>query len=114
MTQFEEKVFNAVKLIPKGKVTTYGAIACYLGIPKGARAIGNALHKNPTPIVIPCHRVVNSRGMLAKAFVFGGEGVQESFLKADGVSVENGAVDLVKHGWFFEKLHFLSKIKISH
>ena len=58
---------------------------------------------NPTPIVIPCHRVVNSRGMLAKAFVFGGEGVQESFLKADGVSVENGAVDLVKHGWFFEK-----------
>ena len=104
MTNFEKRVFEAVKLIPKGKVTTYGAIACYLGLPKGARAVGNALHKNPTPIIIPCHRVVNAKGMLAKAFVFGGEGVQESFLLADGIPVNNGIVNLAEYGWFFENL----------
>ena len=102
MTDFQNKVFQAVKLIPKGKVTTYGAIACYLGIPKGSRAVGNALHQNPTPIVIPCHRVVNGKGALAKAFVFGGENVQSQFLTAEGVKVVNGTVNLKTYGWFFK------------
>ena len=101
MTDFEKRVFEAVKQIPKGKVTTYGAIALKIGVPKGARAVGNALHKNPTPVVIPCHRVVNSSGNLACAFVFGGVGVQKQLLERDGVMVENDKVNLRIYGWYF-------------
>ena len=101
MNFFELRVFEAVKQIPKGKVTTYGAIALKIGVPKGARAVGNALHKNPTPVVIPCHRVVSSSGNLACAFVFGGVGVQKQLLERDGVMVENDKVNLRIYGWYF-------------
>ena len=101
MTDFEKKVFEAVKQIPKGKVTTYGSIALKIGVPKGARAVGNALHKNPTPVVIPCHRVVNSSGNLANAFVFGGANVQKQLLEKDGVVVADNKVNLKIYGWYF-------------
>lgn len=57
-----------------------------------------ALHHNPDPEHIPCYRVVNSKGELAGAFAFGGEHVQEELLKADGIEVVNGRVDLKKYG----------------
>ena len=101
MTNFEKKVFEAVKQIPKGRVTTYGAIALKIGVPNGARAVGNALHKNPTPVVIPCHRVVNSSGNLANAFVFGGANVQKQLLEKDGVAVAENKVNLKIYGWYF-------------
>lgn len=63
-----------------------------------ARAVGNALHKNPDPSEIPCHRVVNAKGELAGAFAFGGGDEQAKRLRAEGVSVENGKVDLSKFG----------------
>lgn len=63
-----------------------------------ARAVGNALHKNPDPEHIPCFRVVNAKGELAGAFAFGGEDVQAELLRADGVEVINGRVDLEKYG----------------
>ena len=59
---------------------------------------GNALHKNPDPEHIPCFRVVNAKGELAGAFAFGGEDVQAELLRADGVEVINGRVDLGKYG----------------
>ena len=59
-----------------------------------ARAVGNALHRNPDPDNIPCYRVVNSKGELSGAFAFGGAGQQEELLKADGIEVVNGKVDL--------------------
>ena len=68
------------------------------GNPKMSRAVGNALHKNPDPETIPCFRVVNSKGELAEAFVFGGEGEQAKRLEEDGVEVKNGKVDLKQYG----------------
>ena len=65
---------------------------------KMARAVGNALHKNPDPENIPCFRVVNSKGELAGAFAFGGDEVQARLLIADGVEVIDGKVDLTKYG----------------
>lgn len=93
-----KRIYEAVKKIPKGRVATYGRIAEMAGEPKMARAVGNALHKNPDPEHIPCFRVVNSKGELSGAFAFGGENEQARRLMADGVEVVNGKVDLKKYG----------------
>ena len=95
---FFEKVYEAVKKIPKGKVATYGQIAHAVGAPSAARQVGWALHVNPEPGIIPCHRVVNRFGRLAPAFAFGGEEAQAHLLRAEGVEVsENYTVDLTKY-----------------
>lgn len=93
-----KRIYEAVKSIPRGRVATYGRVAELAGNIKMARAVGNALHKNPEPGVIPCHRVVNSKGKLAAAFAFGGTDVQAALLISEGVEVRNGAVDLAKYG----------------
>lgn len=92
------RIYEAVKRIPKGKVATYGQVAELAGDKKMARAVGNALHRNPNPDVIPCYRVVNSKGELAGAFAFGGADTQQRLLEADGIEVVNGRVDLKKYG----------------
>ena len=84
--------------IPKGRVATYGRIAELAGDKRMARAVGNALHKNPDPDHIPCFRVVNSKGELSGEFAFGGAGEQERLLREDGVEVVDGRVDLKKYG----------------
>ena len=93
-----KRMYEAVKKIPKGHVATYGRIAEMAGEPKMARAVGNALHKNPDPENIPCFRVVNSKGELSGAFAFGGENEQAKRLMEDGVEVAEGKVDLEKYG----------------
>lgn len=93
-----KRIYEAVKKIPKGSVATYGQIAELAGNKGMARAVGNALHKNPDPDNIPCYRVVNSKGELSGAFAFGGSGRQENLLKADGIEVVNGKVDLKVYG----------------
>ncbi len=93
-----KRIYEAVKRIPKGHVATYGKIAEMAGDHRMARAVGNALHKNPDPEHIPCFRVVNAKGKLAGAFAFGGEDVQAELLRADGVEVINGRVNLEKYG----------------
>ena len=93
-----KRIYEAVKRIPKGHVATYGKVAEMAGNSKMSRAVGNALHKNPDPEHIPCFRVVNSKGELAGAFAFGGDGAQAKLLEADGVEVVNGKVDLKKYG----------------
>lgn len=92
-----KRIYEAVKRIPKGKVATYGMVAAMAGNPRMSRAVGNALHKNPDPEHIPCHRVLNAKGELADEFVFGGAGVQQSRLEAEGVVVKDGRVDLEKY-----------------
>jgi methylated-DNA-protein-cysteine methyltransferase-like protein len=69
------------------------------GNAKASRAVGYALHANPEPVVIPCHRVVNREGKLSPAFAFGGIGVQQKLLESEGVEVVNIAVSLEKYGW---------------
>lgn len=93
-----KRIYEAVKKIPKGKVATYGQVAEMAGDKKMARAVGNALHRNPDPEGIPCYRVVNAKGELAGEFAFGGEGAQRKLLEADGIAVASGRVDLKKYG----------------
>lgn len=93
-----KRIYEAVKKIPRGRVATYGQVAELAGDRKMARAVGNALHKNPDPDLIPCYRVVNSKGELAGAFAFGGGDAQAKLLMADGIEVRDGRVDLAKYG----------------
>ena len=99
MADFSDQVYESQKTEPKGKVVTYGMIAFAIGRPRAARQVGNALHHNPTPVVVPCHRVVNREGRLAPEFAFGGWEMQASLLRAEGVEAENGFVDLNKYLW---------------
>ncbi len=92
------RIYEAVKKIPRGKVATYGQLAGLAGNPKMARAVGNALHRNPDPDTIPCYRVVNAKGELSGEFAFGGPGAQAKLLQADGIEVRDGKVDLKKYG----------------
>ena len=94
-----KRIYEAVKKIPKGKVATYGQIAELAGDKRMARAVGNALHKNPDPDNIPCFRVVNSKGELAGEFAFGGAGEQKKLLMADGIEVTDGRVNLKEYQW---------------
>lgn len=93
-----KRIYEAVKTIPRGRVATYGQIAELAGDRKMARAVGNALHKNPSPDTVPCYRVVNAKGELAGEFAFGGAGAQARLLEADGIEVVDGKVDLDKYG----------------
>mgnify|MGYP004517646491 FL=1 len=97
-----KRIYEAVKKIPKGRVATYGQVAEMAGDKKMARAVGNALHKNPDPSEIPCHRVVNAKGELSGAFAFGGEREQEKRLMREGVVVTDSRVDLRKYGLYAE------------
>lgn len=94
-----KRIYEAVKKIPAGHVATYGQIAELAGDKKMARAVGNALHKNPDPENIPCFRVVNAKGELAGEFAFGGAGAQAKLLAAEGIEVVNGRVDLQRFGF---------------
>ena len=94
-----KRIYEVVKKIPKGKVATYGQVAELAGDKRMARAVGNALHKNPDPDNIPCFRVVNAKGELAGEFAFGGAGEQAKLLEADGIEVTDGRVNLEKYQW---------------
>ena len=95
---FFETVYEIVKQIPRGKVMSYGQVARAAGFPRKAREVGWALHVNPDPEHIPCHRVVNREGRVSPAFLFGGENMQVALLKSEGVEFdENG---LVKRSFF--------------
>lgn len=101
-----KRIYEAVKMIPKGQVATYGQVAELAGDRKMARAVGNALHRNPDPEHIPCYRVVNAKGELAGAFAFGGAGQQAAILEADGIEVIDGKVDLEKYGIDVEEVKY--------
>lgn len=94
---FFAKVYDEVRKIPCGKVATYGQIALLAGNPRASRIVGYALHVNPQPGIIPCHRVVNRFGYLAPAFAFGGAEIQKQLLETEGVKVVDGKVDLSKY-----------------
>ena len=79
-----KRIYEAVKKIPRGKVATYGQVAELAGDKKMARAVGNALHRNPDPEHIPCYRVVNAKGELAGAFAFGGGMYRSNCLRQMG------------------------------
>ena len=92
-------LFELLLVIPRGKVVTYGTLAEMMGNRGLARAIGNALHQNPDGEKYPCYKVVNAKGRLAPAFVFGGIEEQRRRLEAEGIEVKDGRVDLEKYGY---------------
>ena len=94
-----KKIYAVVCEIPKGKVATYGQVASIAGNPRWARVVGYALHNNPAPGVIPCHRVVNREGRPAEAFVFGGLSAQRDLLEQECIVFNNdGSIDLNIYG----------------
>ena len=100
----KENIYEFVKIIPKGKVATYGQIALHLGNRNFARAVGNILHNNPDPEHVPCHRVVNSKGQLSRSYAFGGIEAQRCLLESEGVVFKNEqVVDLSVSQMIFEK-----------
>ena len=100
---FREAVYAVVRSIPAGRVASYGTVAALAGYPGAARAVGNVLHVNPYPELIPCFRVVNAEGYLSGAFAFGGPFRQKELLLADGVEVENLRVSMAQYAWYGEE-----------
>ena len=100
----KQKVYELLRTIPHGQVTTYGDIAKMLGNKTWARSVGNALHDNPDGDKYPCYKVVNSEGKLSSAYAFGGLDAQKRRLEKDGIVVENGKVDLAQYGFRRSKL----------
>jgi methylated-DNA-protein-cysteine methyltransferase-like protein len=97
---FFERVWAIAAKVPRGRVTTYGAIARALGSPGAARTVGWAMRAAPAGSQLPCHRVVNAMGDLSPEEAFGGAGIQESLLKSEGVTFDTrGRVDLKRHLW---------------
>jgi len=99
MKSFTKKVYEITRMIPKGKVATYGQIAELAGSPGASRAVGMAMHTNPDAPHTPCHRVVASDGSLHG---YSGEGDLESkrkMLEKEGVIIMGEKVDLAKSLW---------------
>jgi methylated-DNA-[protein]-cysteine S-methyltransferase len=85
LPRFQNLVLHELARVPYGEVTTYGALATRIGRPRAARAVGGALHRNPIPIVLPCHRVVGSTGKLVG--YAGGLDRKEALLHLEGVTL---------------------------
>ncbi len=102
MSDFYDRVYEVVEQIPVGKVTSYGAIAGYLGVASGARMVGYAMnncHHSPKGEHIPAHRVLNRLGQLTGRHFFDGDTMRER-LQQEGVNfIEEYQVDMSSHFW---------------
>ncbi|MFA5184728.1 MAG: MGMT family protein [Patescibacteria group bacterium] len=95
------QVYRLTRRVPRGRVTTYQAIACALGRPRAFRAVGNALNKNPYAPQVPCHRVVRSNGKVG-GFA-GGTRKKIMMLKQEGVKIKNNKIDLSEYLYDFKR-----------
>lgn len=94
-----EAIYQVVALIPEGRVTSYGAIAGYLGSKGGARLVGWAMNASHTQANIPAHRVVNRTGVLTGKNFFGGNRMQE-LLEAEGLTIKDDQIlNFHSHFW---------------
>lgn len=98
---FFDQVYDVTRLIPYGRVTTYGAIARYLGSPQSSRMVGWAMNSSHTqPGFVPAHRVVNRIGMLTGKHHFGGSVLMQELLENEGIAVvDDRVVDFNKLYW---------------
>jgi len=98
---FFERVYDLVRCIPAGRVTSYGAIARFIGAPQSSRMVGwamNASHLQPGNL--PAHRVVNRNGVLTGKHHFRHESLMQELLESEGIAVENDRIlDFGKHFW---------------
>jgi methylated-DNA-protein-cysteine methyltransferase-like protein len=94
------KVYEVVRQIPEGKVTSYGAIAKYLGSPQSSRMVGWAMNAAHSLADVPAHRVVNRKGLLTGKHHFGGGTIMQQLLENEGVQIKEDQIqDLEKHFW---------------
>ncbi len=89
---FFEKVYAVARKIPYGKVTSYGAIAKFLGSAKSARMVGWAMNATHNDETIPAHRVVNSKGLLTGKHHFDGTNLMQQLLESEGIIIENNKI----------------------
>ena len=97
---FNEKCYKLLSKIPEGKISTYQEIAKALNT-KAYRAVGNAMARNPNPIAVPCHRIINSNGLIGGYAL--GIDRKISLLKKEGILVENGKILDYKNFLFYFK-----------
>jgi O-6-methylguanine DNA methyltransferase len=90
LTPFQSSVLTTIRRIPVGMVWTYGQVARAIGKPKASRAVGQALGRNPMPIVIPCHRVIAGDGSLGGYSGGGGLASKQLLLQMEGVLLHGG------------------------
>lgn len=98
-SHFAERVYVLTAQIPRGRVATYRAIAQALGQPGAARAVGNALNKNPYAPKVPCHRVIRSNGEVG-GFA-GGTSKKIAMLKREGIVIKNRKINLTEYHYEF-------------
>ncbi|NER14621.1 methylated-DNA--[protein]-cysteine S-methyltransferase [Leptobacterium flavescens] len=97
---FFERVYDVARLIPYGRVTSYGAIAKYLGAARSARMVGWAMNASGLKEDVPAHRVVNRIGVLSGKHHFQGTNLMQQLLESEGVEVEdNQVMDFEKVFW---------------
>jgi len=96
---FFEKVFEIVRQIPFGKVTTYGYIGKAIGLKSSARMVGWALNSIAGDLTIPCHRVVNRNGELTGKRYFSTPTMMRELLEAEGIEIEDEHLDLKRYLW---------------
>jgi len=90
---FFQQCYEVVKLIPAGRVTSYGAIARYFGAARSSRMVGWAMNQcHSQQEIIPAHRVVNRNGLLTGKHFFGGENVMQELLESEGLIIENDQI----------------------
>jgi methylated-DNA-[protein]-cysteine S-methyltransferase len=80
LTPFQNKVLRAAMKIPYGTISTYGTLAKTIGHPRSSRAVGNALSKNPFPLIVPCHRIIRGDGKVGGFSAGGGKNLKEKLL----------------------------------
>lgn len=101
-----QRIYTVVRKIPHGKIASYGQVAELAGLSGHARQVGYALHATPDDADIPWQRVVNAKGEISPRSEPFMEGVQQSLLEAEGVSIDGrGRIDLARFGWQ-PRLHF--------
>ena len=97
---FFERVYEVVRLIPYGRVTSYGAIAKYLGAARSARMVGWAMNNAGNREEVPAHRGVNRKGLLTGKHHFAGTNLMQQLLENEGIEIiDNQILDFEKHFW---------------
>lgn len=97
---FFQKVYEVARQIPHGRVTSYGAIAKYLGAARSARMVGWAMNNSGNMEDVPAHRVVNKAGLLTGKHHFDGTNLMQQLLESEGIEVvDNQIINLEKHFW---------------
>ncbi|MBI5526721.1 MAG: methylated-DNA--[protein]-cysteine S-methyltransferase [Deltaproteobacteria bacterium] len=92
MTEFDRRVVALLRRIPRGRATSYRAVAAAAGVPSACRAVGGAIGRNPLPVIFPCHRVVLADGRLGGFSAPGGAEVKKRLLRLEGVGFRRDAV----------------------